>query len=187
MTPLTPARHTFIALAAIAFVSVGCATMKVNSYAMRGLDISRYHSFDWGPADTFSTGDPRLDNNRFFDERVRAEVEKHLAAKGLEKTTGVAPDLLVHYHASVTQELDLRDFDQLLESSYDDCEEDECRPFVYDAGTLFVDLVDPQTKTLVWRGWAQSNIDGVVDDQEWMEARINESIAQILQRLPTGF
>ena len=41
--------------------------MRVDSFTERGVDIRQYRTYEWGPADTFSTGDPRLDNNRFFD------------------------------------------------------------------------------------------------------------------------
>ena len=60
----------------------------------------------------------------------------------------------------------------------------DCRPYVYEKGTLFVDLVDPRTNQLVWRGWAEGSIDGVIDHQQWMEARVDEAVTQILARLP---
>jgi hypothetical protein len=127
-----------------------------------------------------STGDPRLDNNRFFDERVRSQVEKELAKRGYEIITSGAADLVVHYHANVAQTIDVREIDEGFRS----CENEDCQPRVFDKGTLFVDLFDARTKTLVWRGWAQGSIDGVIDDQAWMEERIDEAVARILQRLP---
>jgi hypothetical protein len=157
-----------------------CATMNVSSYVERGFEIRQYRTVDWGPPDTFSTGDPRLDNNRFFDERVRMQVEKELAARGFEKESSGTPDLLVHYHASVRQEIDVRDLDR----EYAYCEERDCRPYVYDAGTLFVDLVDPRTNKLVWRGWAEGSVEGGIDNQDWMEARVDEAVKRILARLP---
>ena len=45
-------------------------------------------------------------------------------------------------------------------------------------------LVGTRTNKLVWRGWAEGSVDGVIDNQEWMEARIDDAVAQILQRLP---
>ena len=159
---------------------VGCATMNVNSYLERGTDLRQYRSYSWGAADTLSTGDPRLDNNRFFDERVRAQIEKQLAQRGFEKTSEDQASLLVHYHASVSQEIDVRD----LDSSDAYCAKEECRPFIYDKGTLFVDLVEARTKRLVWRGWAEGSVDGVIDNQAWMESRIDEAVAKILTRLP---
>ena len=49
-----------------------CATLRVNSYLERGADFARYRSYAWRLSDAFSTGDPRLDNNRFFSERVES-------------------------------------------------------------------------------------------------------------------
>lgn len=96
------------------WLAAGCATMNVNSYAERGIDLRQYRTYNWGPPETWSTGDPRLDNNRFFDERVRARVEKELARRGFEKAGSQQPDLLVHYHASVSQEIDIRDLDRSI-------------------------------------------------------------------------
>jgi hypothetical protein len=154
--------------------------MNVSSYMERGADLRHYRTYNWAPADTWSTGDPRLDNNRFFDERVRAQVDKELARRGFEKAVTGEPDMLVHYHASVSQEIDVRDLDRSREY----CADRDCRPFIYDKGTLFVDLVDRRSDRLFWRGWAESSIDGVIDNQAWMEARIDEAVSRILVRLP---
>jgi hypothetical protein len=156
--------------------------MRVDSFTERGVDIGQYRTYDWGPADTFSTGDPRLDNNRFFDERVREQVERALTARGFRKVTADTPDVLVHYHASVTQEVDVRNLDR----QYGYCDRADCRPYVYDAGTLFVDLIDPRKKTLLWRGWAEGSVEGVIDNQRWMEERIDDAVRRILEKFPTG-
>jgi hypothetical protein len=170
------------ALALSAFALAACASMNVGSYVERGADLRQYRTYTWGPADTRSTGDPRLDNNPFFDARVRADVDKELASRGFQQATSGMSDLLVHYHASVTQEIDLRNVDR----EYAYCDDADCRPYVYDAGTIFIDLVDARTKKLVWRGWAESSVDGVIDNQEWMEERIDNAVGKILQRLPRG-
>jgi hypothetical protein len=167
-------------LLALALTAVGCGSLTVDSYAERGFQLQRYHTFNWGPPDAISTGDPRLDNNRFFDERVRMQVEKELAGRGLEKTATEPPDVLVHYHASVTQKIDF----PTLDGEYDDCDEGDCEPDVYDAGRLFIDLVDRRSNRLVWRGWAAGSIEGLIDDQEWLEKRLDEAVARILDRLP---
>lgn len=168
-----------VALPALA-LAAGCAPMKVNSFAERGVNVGQFRTYAWAPPDTWTTGDPRLDSNRFFDERVRAQVEKQLAQRGFEKTTSQAADMLVHYHASVSQEIDVRNLDP--NSAY--CKENECRPFIHDKGTLLVDLVEGRADKLIWRGWAEGSLDGVVDNQAWMESRIDEAILKILTRLP---
>jgi hypothetical protein len=132
--------------------------MRVHSYADRGADFSRYRSYAWAPADGVSTGDPRLDNNRFFSQRVEEAVDMQLAARGFERASAATADLLVRVHARMVQ----RD----------------------EVGTLLVDLTDRRTNTLAWRGWADDAFDAVIDDQRWMEATIDNAVARILARLP---
>lgn len=165
-------------MAAVALVIGGCAATRVGSYVERRADLSGYRTYEWAGPDTFSTGDPRLDNNTFFQERVQMSVDRVLAAKGFEKASAGTSDLVVHYHASVTQQVDVNGADQ----KYGYCT--DCRPFVFDAGTLTLDLVDRRTNTLVWRGWAEGSIDAAVADQNWMEQSVDEAVAVILKRLP---
>ena len=57
-------------------------------------------------------------------------------------------------------------------AGYDRTHCDECRPGLFDTGTLLIEFVDARTSQLVWRGWAKSSVDGVIDDQEWMERKM---------------
>lgn len=170
----------FPALAVAVLTLSGCAARSVESYAQRGIDLRQYHTYSWGPAGALSTGDPRLDNNEIFDKRVRTEVEQALARRGFEKATTGMPDLLVHYHANFTQEIDA----SALDWSAEYCATADCRAYVYDAGTLFIDLVDARANTLVWRGWAEGSVDGAIDNQNVMDAQINAAVTKILQKLP---
>jgi hypothetical protein len=88
--------------------------------------------------------------------------------------------MLVHYHANVSQEVDVRD----LDASPSFCADHDCRPFIHDKGTLFVEFIDPTTHRLIWRGWAEGSVDGVVDNQSWMEERIDDAVHRIVARLP---
>jgi hypothetical protein len=168
-----------VALVALpAVLAAGCATLQVSSFVERGADLSRFRSFDWGPREGLDTGDPRLDNNPFFENRVKSQVESTLAARGYMKLD-TRSDLIVHYHARVNQRFDTGTHD--LTGS---CDGADCRPFVYDAGTLVIDLVDRTSNRLVWRGWADGTLDGAIDNQRWMEQRVDEAVTKILARLP---
>ncbi len=175
-----PTMFARIALLVAVVAGSGCAATTVRSYADRSLDLQQYRTFAWAPSVARSTGDPRLDNNEFFDQRVRSQVEKELTRRDFEKATSRVPDLFVHYHASVTQEIDVRTVDH----DYQYSNVVTMEPFVFDAGTLLVDLVDPRTNRLIWRGWVQANIDGIIDNQRILEQRIDEAVARILDRLP---
>lgn len=162
---------------AIALWTVGCAPTIANGFLERGIDFSQYNSYAWAATDRFSTGDPRLDNNEFFVARLQSAVDKALSARGFEKTTPAAAGLVVHYHASVRQEIDVN----ALDSRFGYCA--DCHSSVYDAGTITIDLVDSRTNRLVWRGWSEGNLDGI-DAQDVIEARVDEAVSKIMTRLP---
>lgn len=167
-----------VTLAAVTALALGgCATTRVNGFLERGMDFQQYDSYAWAAADRFSTGDPRLDNNEFFQTRLRTVVDRHLTTRGFEQASPATAGLLVHFHANVQQRIDVNELD--LRFGY--C--DNCHSSVYEAGTLTIDLVDARTNRLVWRGWSEGALDGI-DDQSMMEARIDTAVTKILTRLP---
>ena len=170
---------------AIAAVGVaGCATMNVSSHIERGVNFAEFVTYEWGPPDNLPVGDPRLDNNPFFNDYLQGAVEKQLAGKGFERAaSGADADLLVHYHASVNQRLDVSTADQQYGYCYGNCE-----PQVVDfeQGTLVVDLVNAKTKKVVWRGWAQDTMTGVVDNQDRLQKQVDEGVTKMMLLLPRG-
>jgi len=174
----SPSRWVRLAVLAFSAVAITrCASTNIHSYLAGGADLGRYHTYAWGPADAIPTGDPRLDGNPFFEERLQAAVEKQLATRGVEKTSAT-PGLLLYYRASVAQRVDAYSAD--LKDGY--C--NECQPSVFDEGTIVIDLVDARSNTLVWRGWAEDSFEGAIDNQQLMEKQIDSAVARILQRLP---
>jgi hypothetical protein len=176
-------------LGILALTACACASLSVSSFTEKGADFSRYRTYAFGPADTTPTGDPRLDNNRFFNERVQAAIDKRLALRGFRKASGSRADTLVHYHANVNQRVELNDNGRsecaaIAATGNGTTLPLNCQPYVYDAGTLLIDLVDARTRKLLWRGWANGRMDGVLANQEWMEQRIDESVTRILEKLP---
>jgi len=169
-------------LAGVALTSLACAApIRVEAYAERGAKLARYRTFAFAPVEAAATGDPRLDSNPFFIQRVQAAVDRGLTDKGYRRDTSGAPDMIVHFHASVAQDIDVVAIDRTAGYC---AQTDDCRPFVYDAGTLLMDLVDAQTKRLAWRGWAKTNLDGVVDNQTWLEQRVDTAVGRIVARMP---
>jgi hypothetical protein len=164
---------------ALAAAIAGCAaTLAVSSYMPRGADLARYRTYNWVAAQPDSTGDPRLDSNPFFEGRVRMAIEQQLLVRGLERTAHT-PDLLVHFHTSITQEIVITPAERTGPMVVD-----AVRREVFEPGTLLIDLVDPRTDTLVWRGWAKTEIGSVIDNQQWLEHTIDTTVARILQKLP---
>jgi hypothetical protein len=161
----------------------GCATMRVSSHTERGLSWSHYRTFDWGPADSLPAGDPRFEADPYFQDRVQGAIEKQMAASGFARTAPAAqPDLLVHYHATIAERIDVDEIDR--DHGY--CVTADCRPRVtrYEAGTLVVDIVDARTSRLIWRGWAQDSLHGVLGNHERIRHTIDESVTRMFETLP---
>lgn len=167
-------------LSMLTIAAAGCAPLRVNTYLDRSADFTRYRSYAWAENDAFATGDPRLDNNRFFRQRVEEAVDMHLAARGFEKTSPGTADVLIHIHARMEQQIETARLDRIDGH----CVDNDCRPDVYDVGTLMVDVMDARTNRLVWRGWAERGFDGVIDNQRAMERTVDDVVARVLARWP---
>jgi len=168
---------------ATATLSACATTATVGSHVDHDLDLSRFRTFDWGPADALPTEDARLTRNPAFKDRVQGAVEKGLAARGFQLIArGDTADLLIHYHANISQRINVNHAD----SAYVYCSQADCPPDLveYEAGTLVLDVVDARTNKLVWRGWARTSVDGMLRKPDVMAKTINETVARILLRLP---
>ena len=171
----------FTAMAAAALA--GCAALTVSAHIERNVDFTEYVSYDWGPPDNLPVGDPRLDNNPFFTDYLMGAIEKQLAAKGYERAATGGADLVIHYHANVHQQVDVYGVDQQYGYCYGNCEPQVVN---FEEGTLIVDIVDTQTNKVVWRGWAQDTMDGVIDNQDRLEKQVDEGVLKMMRLLPRG-
>ena len=171
----------FTLLAAAIMALSACAPMNVSSYVEKGADFTQYRTWDWGPADALPTGDPRLDNNAFFKDYLEGAVEKQFATRHYERSTSGTPDLLVHYHANISKTFDVNGVDRTNGYCYDDCQP---KVIEYEQGTLVIDVVDAHTDKVVWRGWAQSAVDGIIDNQDLLEKQVDKAVTRMMAEFP---
>lgn len=163
----------------------GCArTMTASSHVRRGIELSQYRTYDWGPADELPAGDPRLDGDPFFMDQVRGAVERALASRSIVLSSEASPDLLIHVHANVDRRIDVN----RTEQEHGHCQVQDCDDWVieYQAGTLVLDVIDARTNQLIWRGWAQDGVDAALNDRSKMAAKLQEKVRLIMARFPKG-
>jgi hypothetical protein len=148
----------------------------------RNVDFTIYHTFAWEEADLLPVGDPRLDGNPFFVERIQDAVNAELAARGLERVE-VGPSLLVHYHAVVRDRVDVYEVDR--RAGYD---VPEYGPGTavrqFEEGTLMVDLVDAETLRVIWRGWARADVTRLINQPEALARLVEEAARAMFQHFP---
>jgi hypothetical protein len=165
--------------------AAACAPMRVSSHVDRERDFSRYRTFDWGPADALPAGDPRLERNSFFQDHIQGAIERNMVARGFERAAPAAvPDVRLHVHAVIERRVDV----DRLDSQAGYCGRDDCRVGLseYEAGTLVVDMIDVQTNRLVWRGWAQDSLDGVLENRDRLARKIEDAVRLMFLRLPAA-
>ncbi len=182
---MRPTTARLVLTTAAACALAACATMRVSSHVERGLDFRNYQTFDWGPADALPAGDPRLDEDPYFEDRVEGAIEKQMAARGYQRSApGVVPDVRIHYHATIDRRLDVNEADR--RSGY--CRVDPCLPGIveYEAGTLVVDMVDTRTNRLIWRGWAQDSVQGVLGNRDRLARKVDQGVAGMFVSLPAA-
>jgi len=97
-------------------------------------------------------------------------------------TSSGAPDLLIHYHANISQRIDVNRADR----AYGYCGAGDCPPDIvrYEAGTLVLDFIDARTNTLVWRGWAQHSVEDMLRNRDRMAKTIDQAVTEMLRQLP---
>jgi hypothetical protein len=121
----------------------------------------------------------------FNHQRVVNAIETQLDASGLKRVALTAdPDVLVAYHATFDRDLQVSGFSSGWgpyrfgpgASAYARTE----RILV---GTLAVDIVDADTKTIVWRGVAVKDVNPNAKAEE-REKSINRAAAKLFKNYP---
>lgn len=198
--PRSRPRRRSAALAAGWLLAVGlaggCASMQVTTDYDPEADFADLASYAWKPGPQPETGDPRLDN-RLLDERIRRAIEHALKAKGYEKTTVDQADFLVGYHAAIEGKLDVQTMNDYYgygygwgwnygmgpAGGYRGAPETHVRKF--DEGMLIIDISDPATEKLIWRGSGQGELDDSRSPPQ-RERQVHEAVDEILKRFPPG-
>ncbi|MHC2991783.1 hypothetical protein OB13_09370 [Pontibacter sp. HJ8] len=128
-----------------------------------------------------------------LDRRVRDAVASELVKKGLTPDAE-SPDLLIAYDVAVAQDTNLvrttTDAPGLgysywygyrynyITTGFPGYRSTDAYP----VGTLIIDLIDSRSNELVWRGWAEGEIDAAQTEVK----KIRRSIASILAQYPPG-
>jgi hypothetical protein len=49
-----------------------------------------------------------------------------------------------------------------------------------------LDFVDTRTNRVVWRGWAQDAVQGMLESRDVMAKKIDEAVTRMLEQFPKG-
>ena len=174
--------RVFGAFAAVALLGACGLGIVAGADSSPFLDYAQYTAFEWDRPDDRPVGDPRLQDNPFFEQRLRAAVAVELAEHDIRQN-GDGPRLLVHHHVTVQSRFDVYEAD--VREGYSANRRTESPQVIeFDEGTILVDIADAENKQIIWRGWAQFDITRALADPEVMERAIEEAVRKMFEHFP---
>ena len=183
-----------IALVSLALLSLACATVRVRTDYDQAVDFTPLRTYAWldPPLREESrdaggqSGDP-FTQNTLIDKRVRGEVETWFGAHGYRAAAeGEEPDFLVRYEVVsqpvtrdspvyVTGGFGRYGYGYGVGSGVGYSQSD-----TYQEGTLILDVIDPGTQQLSWRGYGTSQS----RDPHLSDERLSKMVAAVLAKFP---
>ena len=167
---------TLIGIAGLALASNGLAQDISYDYDKRA-DFSQLKTYAWVRWTNLSD---ELNHKRIVDA-----LETQLAAEGfVEVEPGANPDVLVAYHTSFSGELEITgNATGWAGYRFGPGRSGSARVEEVVIGTLYVDIVNARTNTLVWRGIATKEIDANASPEK-REKNINKAAEKLFKKYP---
>lgn len=159
-----------VALLLVVAVVLGACGVPVAVESDPGQRRPGWKTWSWLSRPPVAQGDTTY---AAIDARVRSSLERELAARGFRRVEREKPDFLITYYAAVEKPI------RAESVAYAAGGPSQGRAGVdasgaYPQGTLIVDVLDPRTGKLVWRG-AGSKVIQPEQDAEQRSARIDDA------------
>ncbi len=164
------------------FVFASCSTVRVASDYDTEANFTSYNSFAF-----YRPGIDKTKVNDIDKKRILRAIESNLIAKGFNKNE--SPDILVSIFTKESERVDVYQNNFGWGGAWG-----WGGPWGWGGnwgntvsrtteGSLFIDLIDAKTNSLVWQGKGTASLIGS-SDIEAKEQRINEIVTKILSEYP---
>ncbi|MFD2244933.1 DUF4136 domain-containing protein [Pontibacter ruber] len=170
------------------------AVLKSNAISAPGTNVRSYQTFGWYQEKPQAPQAFDKGFNPNTDKYIRQAVEEDLERKGLRKVTE-NPDVLLAYDISVSVPAE-KDRPELYTDGfgysyahmagyryrYGDGGLASYRPVdLFKQGTLIIDMIDPKSNELVWRGWRE----GIFTNFNAGYKKVSSYVQDILEKYPS--
>ena len=140
------------------------------------------HTVNWSQFHTFQLAEGTKDPVTFTQKRIEDAVTGALTGKGWQVATSNA-DILVYTHVVLTNQKQWNTTSMGGGFGYRGWGGGgmtQATETNIPIGTLVVDLVNPKTKEMVWRGTASDQVSGSGEDQ----GKVNDAVAALFKNFP---
>ena len=163
---------TFATIAGLALLGTIVCAQSVTYDFDRSANFTRFKNYTWVRGTNLS--------DQLNHQRIMRAVDAQLTARGFSRVETGNTDVLVAYHASFDKNLQINAFGSGprigLRSGTATVEE-------IVVGTLAIDMMDAQTKNIVWRGMATKELDAKASPEK-KERNINKAAEKIFKNYP---
>ncbi len=161
----------------LGIVFAGCSQMMEVNQVYSDVDFATFKTYAWMPRPQGQIGEP-TGRQKYLEDALTKTIEEKLAAKGFEKVSE-NPDVLVGYwYGLADQETGTVDFTMEYVNQYS-----ERKLWDSGGGVIRVDLVNPKTNTLVWRGTARGAVN-IDPTREMVEKNVERAMSKIFAQYP---
>ena len=157
----------------------GCSTMDVS--------VDYDESFNLSKQKTYAIARKTTEGeNSLFIDRVTKAIESNLDAKNYTKSGVDAANILVTFNAKIESKTSTYTDYQAFgigRYRYGGAMISTTSSYDYEDGTLVIDVINPKTNKIVWRGVGQTEVEHKKTPQEKSEY-INSIVTQIMEQFP---
>ncbi|CED58518.1 Putative uncharacterized protein [Moritella viscosa] len=171
-----------------------CSTVKVSTDYDQSADFTALKGFNWLPESAKVEKENAYLNNRIMDVRITKAIDKQLVVQGFSFST--APDFYVNYSITSEKKTNIRTYNNysgygpswgwgigyghrgMSLSAHTETRVDE-----YQQGSLVIDVIDPTSLELIWRGIGSKRLPESTDAAE-MDKLVAEVVKNILSKYP---
>lgn len=159
-------------------VAAACSPMvDVSDNFEPSTDFSKLKTYAWMKGASSSTLKSAGSSDLDFDTPLRAAVDKQLAAKGFTKVDK-DPDVLIKYHLGTRLTVYATDFGMNYQDKVGWNETESVQD-----GQLTIDMVNPKSETVVWRGNAYGAVN-VDPTQAMVVKNVDRAVEKIFKQYP---
>jgi len=157
----------------------GCSTLEVN--------VDYDEAYNFNEQKTYSINREFKDGeNSLFIDRVKKAINMNLEAKNYKQITSSQADFIVTFNAKVENKTSTYTDYQMVGMGryrYGGAMISTTSSYNYDDGTLVIDVINPKTKKIVWRGVGQAEVQQQ-DTPSEKQKYLNEIVTKIMEKFP---
>lgn len=177
-----------IAIVSMLALISACSNISVSTDYDKLADFASLKTFKWHPQPNIPESKDARMVSSIMDNRIKMAIDDQLAFQGFKKVETTS-DFLVNYSVTTEDKTRIRSYNtwggsmghghRRMATGY----RTEITVDDYRKGTLIIDIIDPSTNKLIWRGLDSKTLPSSTNTDK-MDKLVNDVVMGILANFP---